>query len=153
VHFVLALTLAFSATPPAKKLKVVVHELATQGGIPADNGATLSLQVCQELGTLNEFDVICTDELQAMAEMQQRKLDLNACGSDDCLKLIGELSQADRLITGTVGKLDKSTVLTLNMVDAATGKVLARASDKVNGGVDAIVDRIKPTLKKLISTK
>jgi hypothetical protein len=152
VHFLLAIALA-AAPAPAKKIKFVVHELATQGGIPADNGATLSLQVCQELAQLGDYDVICTDELRAMAEMQQRKLDLNACDSDNCLKMIGELSQADRLVTGSVGKLDKATVLNLNLVDAQSGKVLARASDKVNGGIDAILDRIKPTLKKLLAPK
>lgn len=147
------MVLAAAPAAPAKKIKFVVHELSTQGGIPSDNGATLSLQVCQELAALGDYDVICTDELRAMAEMQQRKLDLNACSSDECLKMIGELSQADRLVTGSVGKLDKSTVLSLNLVDAASGKVLARASDKVNGGIDAVLDRIKPTLKKLLAAK
>ena len=57
------------------------------------------------------------------------------------------------MITGSVGKLDKSTVLTLNLVDATSGKVLARASDKVQGGVSDLLDRIKPTLKKLLTGK
>ncbi len=150
---ILLLSATTAHAAETKKLKVVVHELGTQGGIPADNGSTLSLQVCQALSEIGGYDVVCTDELKAMAEMQQRKLDLNACDSDTCFKQLGELAAADRLITGSVGRLDKSTVLTLNLIDAVTGKVLARASDKVQGGVSEVLDRIKPTLKKLLATK
>ena len=148
MHLFLAIALA-AAPAPAKKLKFVVHELATQGGIPPDNGATLSLQVCQELAALGDYDVICTDELRAMAEMQQTQASTECVqSSDDCLKMIGELSQADRLVTGSVGKLDKSTVLESQLARRRERQSFARASDKVNGGVDAVLERIKPTLEK-----
>ena len=93
----LALTFFLASTAHAdepKKLKIVVHD-GTQGGIPADNGSTLSLQVCQSLSEIGGYDVVCTDELKAMAEMQQRKLDLNACDSDTCFKQLGELASAE----------------------------------------------------------
>ena len=77
--------------------------------------------------------------LLAKANMQERL----GCDDTQCwIELAGALN-AQYLVTGTVGRLGETTVLSVQLIDAKKAEVLGRASDQVKGGFDAVLPRVR----------
>jgi TolB-like protein len=136
---------------PAEKTRVAVRTFAAKG-VDASVAGTIETSFCDALSK-QPFDVICPDDLKALLSVKQADLGLGTCeNDDDCIKSIAKLSEAKRVVTGEVSKLGDSFIVSVTMIDAESGKVLSRASDKTLK-VEALLDKLEGLAKKLGAAK
>ena len=128
------------ATPKGPQKKLVLMPLEAKG---TDKGevATLTESLCIEAGKLGRYEVLCPSELRALLEhsSQQR---LMGCETDDCIAQIGNLVAADRIMLGSVGKVEDTYTVTVRMMDPAGAKVIGRASRGVKQQLARVLDQL-----------
>ena len=61
-------------------------------------------------------------------------------------------AEAARVVTGEVSKLGETYLLSVSLIDAASAKVLARASEKA-GKPEELLDKVNGLAKKLAAAK
>ncbi|NOZ85412.1 MAG: hypothetical protein GXP49_03945 [Deltaproteobacteria bacterium] len=138
-----------SAGDSGKKVTIGVQDL-TAKGVDKDTVSTLTDLLCTEVSKDKRFEVGCADDLRAVLANSGLNIKLGGCDDGECLKKLGTALNKEKFISGSVGKIGKSYVITLKMSDAATGKVEKRASQTVEGDVSKLLDGIKKAAKALL---
>lgn len=125
----------------------------TAKGVDISIAAILETQFCGALAR-QSVETVCPQELRMLITMRQADLGIGACdgAEDECLADIVKLSNADRVVTGEVARLAGSYIVSVSLLDAASGRVIARASETVKGE-DKLLSVLDPLAKKLTSTK
>jgi hypothetical protein len=124
--FCLCLAQTEAPVPPAAH-RVVVPDLVPQGVEPAV-ARTLSDAVLTRLGAVDGLTVIARRDLEQVLDQEQQK-QLVGCGADStCLTALVGALDADRLLTGTVGKLGESHLVTLALLDTRSGALVRRVT-------------------------
>jgi hypothetical protein len=59
-----------------------------------------------------------------------------ACSTTECAVEIGRLLSIDNMFVGSIGKLGKSWVINIRIVDIKTGEILSNLSKQVTGNID-----------------
>jgi TolB-like protein len=143
-----ALALALVATPAlAGKPRVAIKDL-DRSGVDENTASLLTSQLCTALSK-HDVDVICASDLAALLGQAAIQQQLSSCEGDDCLKALGAAAKAQYVVAGSIGKLDETYVLTVQLVDGKTSKVIARVSEKTDGKVSDLLERIPDIAKKL----
>ena len=137
------------AKDSAKKVSVGVQDLEAKG-IDKDTVSALTDLLCTEVSKDKRFEVGCADDLRAILANSGLNIKLGGCDDGECLKKLGNALNKEKFISGSVGKVGKSYVITLKMSDAATGKVEKRASETVEGDVGKLLEGIKKAAKALL---
>lgn len=160
---ILALTLLAALAPigpgsaaedkTASGNRVAVRSFAAKG-VDAAVASTVETSFCTALAADRSLEVVCPDDLQALLAQRQAQFGLGGCDSNEekCLKDLAQLSQASRIVSGEVSRVGELFVVSATLVDARSGKVLARASEKVKK-VEALLDAVGPLAGKLAQAK
>lgn len=132
--------------------KVAVRGFNAKGVDPAIAG-TLETSFCNALAE-QSMEVMCPDEMKALAGHEQIQLGVGSCAENDdaCIKATAKAAEAPRVVTGEVSKLGETFIISVALIDAATGKVLARGSDKTTK-LEDLLDKLPALAKKLASAK
>lgn len=149
----LTLIWASAAFAGEKAPKYAVSELEAQGGVEKNVAALLSTEVCNKLYEIRKAEVVCPSDLKALAQVQGQVLALGGCKDGNCTKNLAKLAKADRVITGSVGKVGEAFLLQLALTDAKNGKILARVSENAEGDASELLNRIGPAVTKLTAKK
>src|SRR5260221_2094406 len=136
----LGLTALPARAADAKK-KLAVSELKVQGVEP-NVAALAQSQLCAEIGNTDKVEVVCPDDIRAIAEIAKMNGMVGACSSDQCVKQLAEISKADQVLTGELSKVEKQLVMSLTLREAATGKVLTRVVERLPSDADGILKGI-----------
>ncbi|HOX43552.1 MAG TPA: hypothetical protein PK668_08140 [Myxococcota bacterium] len=123
---ILLAALGAAAGEPAPALKVFVLDLAAQG-VPEALARTVADAALEGLQARPELRVMGRSEMGVLLEHQQGR-QLLGCQEADCLADLGQALQADRLVSGTVGMLGATYLLSLQLLDPRAAVVLARSS-------------------------
>src|SRR5262245_26049087 len=75
----------------------------------------------------------------------------NCTGEEKCLTAIGKRLGVDFVVTGTVGSLGDNYVLTIKVVDTATGKSQKMQSDPLRGSPDEMIEGVRVAAYKLLA--
>jgi TolB-like protein len=96
-----------------------------------------------------ELEVMSASEVKAMANFAADRL-AAGCDEDSCLAELAGALDADYVVFGKLGRLDKTLVLTLKLFDAKEQKAVERRTVKgMNRTV--VMDQIDGTIEDLIS--
>lgn len=117
----------------APSCRAAVLDLAPGEGVTVERAAALSEMVVGEVGAnLRGCSVVSRSELRALVSFEtERKL--SGCDSESCLEEIGEALGVDRLVIGTVARVDTRTLVALRLVDLRDLRVLRRVTDSFEG--------------------
>ncbi len=133
-----------AAPPPAPATAVVtgaaapscraaVLDLAPGEGVTVERAASLSEVVVGEVGaSLRGCSVVSRSELRALVSFETER-QLSGCDSEGCLAEVGEALGVDRLVIGTVARVDTRTLVALRLVDMRDLRVLRRVTDSFDG--------------------
>lgn len=147
----LGLVLAAGAANAEAKGKIAVRAFSAKG-VDAAIASTLETSFCTALSEQG-LEVMCPDEVRALVTAKQADLGLGNCESDDaCLQAIAKMSEAARVVTGEVAKLGDVYIISVALIDPASGKVISRASEKTPK-LEDLLDKLAPLAKKLAAAK
>lgn len=151
------LALVLGVAPPARAassgaepraIKVAVLDIRANG---VEDGAarTLSEILAVEVGKLPRTTVITDAEVANLIGLEQRK---QIVGCDDNVSCAADIAGAlgvDKLCTGSMGKVDSTTVLTLRVLDVASAKVDIRLYETETGGAAAFIRKMPQLVARL----
>jgi hypothetical protein len=87
----------------------------------------LAAAVGAALGRVQGPVLATTDDLRTLVDVEATKMEAG-CDTASCLAEVGEALGAGHVVSGTVGKLGKQTVLNLTLFEVATGRSLSRVT-------------------------
>lgn len=114
----------------AHRLKLAVMPIAARG-VEERVSQTLADIMTVEIGKLNAFDVISSDEINALLGMERMQ---DAIGCDDlaCTSELGGALGVDLLISGAVARLGSKLNVSLTLFDVTHTRVLRRTREAVD---------------------
>ena len=118
--------------PTAERTRVVVYRLTSDSAAPSEdvaNAATqLSETVLLHLGKRPELIVLGEAEIKLMMQHEADKAALLCDDSQRCLSKLRDAVQAEKLVTGTVGRMGTSWIATLKLTDTQSRAIVAAES-------------------------
>jgi hypothetical protein len=124
------IALALSAAHPAQP-KIAVMDVVLKAGAPAGAGQILSEAIVAEVRKREPgAQVISAEEIRSMIQVEGEKQQLG-CHSDKelaCLAEIGGALGVERVVIGSLGRLGKTYVYSLKLVDVGHAEVLRSGS-------------------------
>ena len=124
------IALALSAAHPAQP-KIAVMDVVLKAGAPAGAGQILSEAIVNEVRKREPgAQVISAEEIRSMIQVEGEKQQLG-CRSDKelaCLAEIGGALGVERVVIGSLGRLGKTYVYSLKLVDVSRAQVLTSSS-------------------------
>jgi hypothetical protein len=103
----------------------------------------------RELMKLNTYNV--ADSYDQDFVLKQSKISLDGCYSLFCLKDIGDVFQVDKIMTGSITKINQNIIVTLKIFDVKTKSWAKMGTESFNDISDQIPLMIELTLKKLLN--
>lgn len=140
-----------SAAPSAKaaKRKIAVLTLKAGPGVDAKTAELLTDMLTDSISKLPATQVVSTKDLEATLGFEKQKA-LLGCSETSCLAEIGGALGVDKLVNGTLGKLGKSIVLTVQLIDAKKSVAERRHSSRSKGADDeGFLDLVSPAVAGL----
>ncbi len=116
----------------SREAKAAVLGFAAEGH-RAELGPSLTQLLALELKKVEGLSVISRDEIETMLKYEADK-QLIQCKSDiACIIEIGGALGVDYLVSGAIGQLDDTTVISLKLFDVAHSEVKARVAESFRG--------------------
>lgn len=133
------LLLSAASARAAARTTLAVLEL-TDGGVGAQTARNLTDVVAATLNDVGVFSVITRADMRRMLEIEQEKQILG-CESDvSCLAEVGGALGAALFVTGSVGRVGGSTLLSLALVDTQGARVRAREQRQLAADADLVAE-------------
>lgn len=125
-HFLafLAMTVAAGAQPPLPML--ATSPLATTG-TTGDEAAQIEAALATALQKTGKVRLLERSQADRII-VEQGFQASGACETGSCAVEIGKLLGVERLVVGSLGKIDRTYQLNLRLVDVGTGEVLASST-------------------------
>jgi hypothetical protein len=143
----LALSLQSLAAHADGKTRVAVRSFVAKG-VDLSIAQTLETSFCTALSDAG-YDVLCPDDVKALIASKATELGTGACENDEeCVKNIVKASNAARVVNGEVSKIGDTFIISVSMIDAKSGSVVGRASEKTPK-VESLLDKVAPLAGKL----
>lgn len=120
--------------------------------VSKDNLAPISDMVAKEVTTKSNTQVFYLDDVRAMLKAEGID-DLLNCFSDSCISRIGSFIGVDKVVIGRLGRLGKSFVFDLKMVDVLRDRTLNRASVSVTEDLGKVITEIPAVVDNLVKIK
>lgn len=133
------------------QVRVAVRSFSAKG-LEQSTASTLETVFCDALAK-ESYDVLCSEDLNAILTQRQQELGLGQCESDDdCLKSVGEIAHAAKMVTGEVSKVGDTYLISVTMIDVASGRVSSRATEKTTK-LEQLLDKVPSVAHKLATGK
>ncbi|MDF1562497.1 MAG: kelch repeat-containing protein [Deltaproteobacteria bacterium] len=135
------------------KMRLAFLGLSPGGGANVDLGPdarSLSEFVQSELGSLDIYDVMGHAEVSGLLSLEEQR-QLLGCASDaGCGGAVSSALDAERILSGTLGKVGSRFVLNLTLVDLNTKRNIARTARHARD-LDSLLDEVRSALLEIIS--
>jgi TolB-like protein len=129
------------ALPAGSKTSLAVLDLVPRG-VPDDVAGNLTQVLSAELKRIDGTSVISREDIAAMLQVQETKLKAG-CDDMECLAEIGGALGVDRLVTGSVGKLSGSYVVSLRLISSRHSRVEHLVTESFSGAEDQLIRAVK----------
>jgi TolB-like protein len=130
------------------KRKIAVLEL-TARGLSDDLAKSITDLVAREVDRSGLFTTISTDDVRAMLQHEENKMMLG-CNDEACLAEIGGALGVELLLSGSVGKIGETFVVSLKLIDVRRAAVVSREERTVQGKADDLVSTSREAVKVLL---
>jgi hypothetical protein len=130
--------------------RIVVPEVAVSG-TTQDVGNVVTELVLEALLNRHCIRALGPSDLRDMLDTEKQK-QLLGCDKESCMAQIAGAMGAERLISGLVGKLGDTHVVTLKLIDTRSAEVSARATRKFQK-IDEVPDAIGPLVDELLGAQ
>jgi len=125
--------------------------LATPGVEPELADALTELMI-GEIAVRGGVSIVGKEEFQAQLGQTEAR-SLECIGSAACLGRVGVELRVDEVVAGTVGRTDTGWVYNLNRIDIASGELVGRAFERVQGEVDALAQSVESVLPRIFTSR
>ncbi len=139
---VLSVLAAFAAFADEEKPAIAVMELANKGGAPMESEAA-GVAVARGLRELDAFEVISSDDLRTMLQMERQK---QLLGMDsDGVKATATALGVRHTIVGSLTKVGNGFEAELRLLDGTTSKIVNQKGTKAES-----LEALLPSLRGLV---
>jgi len=107
------------------RVRLLVLDLAAEGGVDPSLVRTVAALVSADLATYRDLNVIDGADVKTMMELEGERQQVG-CGDSSCLAELAGALGARLVVFGSVGVLGSKTVLHLNLFDSQTGQSVGR---------------------------
>jgi TolB-like protein len=127
----IALVFAVSAqAEPA--CKAAVLDLQAQGGISKERAQVLTDVIASAVRGPLQCTVLSRTDIRALVSFEEEK-QLAGCDKESCIAEIGDALGVDRLVIGSIARIDERVVISLRLVDMHEMRVLESVTDSYIG--------------------
>lgn len=124
------------------ELKLAVMPLAARG-VAAPTADAMTQILSAELNGIEGISVISRDDIQAMLAKVQTESELGCTDNMECIVEIGAALGLAKLVTGTVGKVKDTFVVSMQLVDIRKAEVENRVLESFEGDADELKNAVK----------
>ena len=103
------------------KTTAAVLELEALEGISKGVTTILSNYLRNQIVTLGDFTIVTRENMEQV--LQEQKFQLSGCTSQECMVQIGQLLGVRKIFAGSIGKVGKTYILEIKLIDVETGKI------------------------------
>lgn len=121
-----------SKKPDAENLPLVIVRQFEAKGIGENEASTLATTFCHELNKFNRLELLGPSDLASMLKTKEDQMVFGGCQDEECLSKIGEKTNADLFVLGTISKVGEMFVVQLRIADGRTGTVQTRIEHRVD---------------------
>ena len=134
------------------KNSIVVWRIEPKTGVTDKEADTISEMITAEVGRVSGRKTVSENEMKALLVGEEMKLQ---CGAEDsaCVAEIGAALGAPESVTGTISKMGKYWILTLQRLNVRNVEVISRYEKKIKGDVNLLIESISPAVKHLFGIK
>lgn len=151
------LLVVFSANAEEKEtekkpapVRVAVKPLDAKG-VSEDTAATLTDVLCTRLMKHNLFYVLCASDVKEMLARERMISMLGECEDDECHKRMGKLLRTPYIITGSIGKMGETYVITLSFISCECGaSAVKRVTHTTKAGGSGLIKAMREAADKLM---
>lgn len=119
-------------------------------GVEADVASNLTQMLAAEVKRVQGTRVVSRDDIASMLALEKQKDALGCTDSVTCLAEIGGALGVDKLIVGSVGKVESSFVISLRLIDARRVIVESRVSESFQGLTEQLVPAVRHAGRSLL---
>ncbi len=127
---------------PGETLKLAVMPLAARGVEQATSDALTAI-LSSELNSIQGVNVIGQDDINAMLAKVQTDAEMQCTDSLECVIEIGASLGLSKLISGSVGKVKDTWVISIQLIDTRRGEVENRVLESFDGEKDELRNAVK----------
>ena len=124
------------------QLKVAVMPLAARG-VPEATAGAMTQILSAELNQLDGVDVLGRDDINAMLDKVSIESDLGCTENAECIAEIGAALGLSKLVSGAVGKVGDSYVISAQLIDTREASVQNRVIEAYEGDVIELKHAVK----------
>jgi TolB-like protein len=135
--------------PDGADLSFAVFDL-TAAGVTEDVATNLTQVLSTEIKRVDGASVIGKDDVSAMLELEATKSAVGCSDSTECLAEIGGALGVERIVTGHVGKVADSYVVSLRLISTREVKVENRVSETFRGLEAQTLNAVRHAGRKLL---
>jgi TolB-like protein len=138
---------AFKLTP-GTMLKLAVMPL-TPRGVPVATASAMTQILAAELNQIEGVRVISSDDIAALLSKVQTEGELGCTDNMQCIVEIGASLGLSKLVSGTVGKIDDTYVISAQLIDTRKAEVENRVLEAFAGDATELSSAVKLTAYRL----
>ena len=132
---------------PSEKDSLAVLDLDNKGGLDGSQVILLSAAVRDEFSLSGRYEVMSPAEMND--RLQSRGIELTVCSTEACVRMVGKVLGVQKLVVGSIEKLGRIYILTLQLVDVLDGEIEETVSDEYIGHPRELVGPIKKIARKI----
>jgi TolB-like protein len=134
---------------PGAALSFAVFDLES-AGVSDDVARSLTQVLSSEVKRIDGATVIGRDDIAALLELEAQKEFLGCSESASCMAEIGDALGVARLISGQVGKVATSYVITLRLISTERAVVENRVSETFQGSEEQLLPAVRHAARRLL---
>jgi TolB-like protein len=122
------------------RISIAVNDLKGSG-VDQATVTIVSDRLRGELVNTNLFRVMERTEMENVLK-EQGFQQSGACNETSCLVQVGQLLGVQRMVAGSIGKVDNFWTISLRMLNVATGEILLNVSEDYQGEVKDVISQV-----------
>jgi TolB-like protein len=131
---------------------IAVMELEARN-ISRQEAGVLTDKLCSEIIKTRKFNVMERERMNEILKEQGFQLS-GVCSSDECATRAGNIIGVSRMVAGSVGRVGGSFLVTLRMIDVATGKIVRNVDETIKGTIESVLESgMASVAQKLVTTR
>lgn len=137
---------------PKEKLPMVAVLPLDARGLTSEEGTVMTEMLGSELLQTGAFRVMERSQMdKILAEQGFQKS--GACDNSQCAVEMGQLLGIERMVVGSIGKVGRTFLVSVRMVNVGTGEILKSVSRTTTGDVEDILTRMLPIVASDLANK
>lgn len=130
------------AAKPGERPRLLVLDLKPVG-VDKTIAKSLSGILAMEVERLDKFEIISQDEIRAALKVEEMKQLLGVEEGDGKIKNVGDALNAPYLLSGQLGKVGNTYLLSLTLIDTETAKAVRRVKQTLVGKREALIGSLR----------